>query len=98
VPRPGVLAAAVRFRGGSRTRGNQVVARFHGGFLDGQLVADWATPPGTSVWIERVEGGVIATERPPDDLPEPGEERPGYDHYVLSEVVADLAVYHAMDG
>jgi hypothetical protein len=41
---------------------------------------------------------VIATERPPDDLPEPGEERPGYDHYVLSEVVADLAVYHAMDG
>jgi hypothetical protein len=75
-----------------------VVARFHGGFLDGQLVADWATPPCTSVWIERVEGGVIATERPPDDLPELGEERPGYDHYVLSEVVADLAVYHAMDG
>ena len=44
-----------------------------------------------------VEGGVVATERPPDDPPEPGDERPGYDHYVLSEVVADLAVYHATD-
>jgi hypothetical protein len=74
-----------------------VVARFHGGFLDGQLVADWATPPATSIWIERVEAGVIATEQPPEE-PDHGEERPGYDHYVLSEVVADLAVYHATDA
>ncbi len=72
------------------------MARFHGGFLDGQLVADWATPPATSIWIERVEGGVIATEQPPAGPPESDE--PGYDHYVLSEVVADLAVYHALDG
>jgi hypothetical protein len=75
-----------------------VVARFHGGFLDGQLVADWATPPATSIWIERVEGGVIATEQPPAGPPESDEPEPGYDHYVLSEVVADLAVYHALDG
>jgi hypothetical protein len=73
----------------------RVVARFHGGFLDGKLVADWAAPPGSSVWIERVDDGVIATERPPDA--ETGEVAPGYDHYVLSEVVADLAVYHAAD-
>ncbi len=70
-----------------------MVARFHGGFLDGQLVSDWAAPAATSVWIERVEGGVIAAEQPPSG---PGEEEPGYDHYVLSEVVADLAVYHAV--
>jgi len=38
---------------------------------------------------------VIATERPPDA--DTGEVAPGYDHYVLSEVVADLAVYHAAD-
>jgi hypothetical protein len=75
-----------------------VVARFHGGFLDGQLVAEWATPPVTSIWIERVEGGVIATEQPPARPPDAGEPEPGYDHYVLSEVVADLAVYHAMDA
>jgi hypothetical protein len=90
--------AEVRFQEESSSRENRVVARFHGGFLDGQLVADWAAPPGTSVWIERVEGGVIATERPPQAPSEPGEERPGYDHYVLSEVVADLAVYHALEG
>jgi hypothetical protein len=75
----------------------RVVARFHGGFLDGKLVADWAAPPGSSVWIERVDGGVIATEQPPDDGSEEGDAAPGYDHYVLSEVVADLAVYHAAD-
>ena len=55
-------------------------------------------PPATSIWIERVEGGVIAAEQPPDGPPESGEPEPGYDHYVLSEVVADLAVYHALDG
>jgi hypothetical protein len=75
-----------------------VVARFHGGFLDGQLVADWATPPAKSIWIERVAGGVVAVEKPPAKPPESGEAEPGYDHYLLSEVVADLAVYHAMDG
>jgi hypothetical protein len=75
-----------------------VVARFHGGFLDGKLVADWAAPPRSSVWIERVDGGVIASERPPDDPPDSGEAGPGYEHYVLSEVVADLAVYHATDA
>jgi hypothetical protein len=75
-----------------------VVARFHGGFLDGQLVAEWATPPATSIWIERVEGGAIAVEQPPAGPPEPAEPEPGYDHYVLSEVVADLAVYHAMES
>jgi hypothetical protein len=75
-----------------------VVARFHGGFLDGQLVAEWVTPPATSIWIERVEAGVIAAEQPPATPPESGEPAPGYDHYVLSEVVADLAVYHAMEG
>jgi hypothetical protein len=74
-----------------------VVARFHGGYLDGKLVADWAAPPDTSVWIERAEGGVIATEPPANDSPESGEARPGYDHYVLAEVVADLAVYHATE-
>jgi hypothetical protein len=85
------------FRHSSRGE-SQVVARFHGGFLDGQLVADWATPPATSVWIERVAAGVVAIEPPPAAPPESGEEGPGYDHYVLSEVVADLAVYHAADG
>ena len=74
-----------------------MVARFHGGFLDGQVVSDWAAPPAASVWIERVDGGVIATEQPPDDGPQTGDPAPGYDHYVLSEVVADLAVYHAAD-
>jgi hypothetical protein len=73
-----------------------VVARFHGGFLDGQLVSDWAAPAATSVWIERVEGGLIAAEEPPAAPSGPGEGEPGYDHYVLSEVVADLAVYHAV--
>jgi hypothetical protein len=81
----------------SNVRGEMVVARFHGGFLDGKLIADWATPPGSSVWIERVEDGVIALERPPDD-PAADEAGPGYDHYVLAEVVADLAVYHASDA
>ena len=75
-----------------------MVARFHGGFLDGQLVAEWATPPATSIWIERIEGGVVATEEPPAGPPDPDEPGPGYDHYVLSEVVADLAVYHALEG
>ena len=75
-----------------------MVARFHGGFLDGQLVAEGATPPATSIWIERVEGGVVAIEQPPAGSPGPGDVEPGYDHYVLSEVVADLAVYHAMEG
>lgn len=73
-----------------------MVARFHGGFLDGQLVPDWAAPAATSVWIERVEGGLIAAEEPPAAPAEPGEAGPGYDHYVLAEVVADLAVYHAV--
>jgi hypothetical protein len=75
----------------------RVVARFHGGFLDGKLVADWAAPPGSSVWIERVDGGVIATEQPPVDAADGDDAAPGYDHYVLSEVVADLAVYHAAE-
>jgi hypothetical protein len=74
-----------------------VVARFHGGFLDGKLVPDWAAPPSSSVWIERVDDGVIAIEQPRPESPEPGVVQPGYDHYVLSEVVADLAVYHVTD-
>jgi hypothetical protein len=98
-PRRRAAGAALRFRIQALVSGgDQVVARFHGGFLDGQLVADWATPPATSVWIERVAAGVVAIEQPPAAPPESGEEGPGYDHYVLSEVVADLAVYHAADG
>jgi hypothetical protein len=41
---------------------------------------------------------VIAAEQPPAASSGPGQAEPGYDHYVLSEVVADLAVYHAADG
>ena len=41
-----------------------MVARFHGGHLDGQLIADWPDPPGRAVWVERVDGGVVVTDDP----------------------------------
>lgn len=75
-----------------------MVARFHGGHLDGQLIADWPDPPGRSVWVERVDGGVVVTDQPGAA---PGEgsdqEAAGFDRYTLAEVVADLAVYHFTD-
>ena len=72
-----------------------MVARFHGGHLDGQLIADWPDPPGRSVWVERVDGGVVVTDDPA--AAEGGGSEPdaaAYDRYALAEVVADLAVYH----
>jgi hypothetical protein len=66
-----------------------VVARFHGGQLDGQLITGWPEPPAPAVWAEQAEDGVIATEEP-----QAGEGVTGFDRYALAEVVADLAVYH----
>jgi hypothetical protein len=78
-----------------KTEGRDVVARFHGGRLDGQLITDWPDPPGRSVWVERVEGGVVVTDDPAAaQAGEPDPDAAGYDHYALAEVVADLAVYH----
>lgn len=72
-----------------------MVARFHGGRLDGQLITDWPDPPGRSVWVERVEGGVVVTDDPgAAQAGEPDPAAAGYDRYALAEVVADLAVYH----
>jgi hypothetical protein len=72
-----------------------VVARFHGGHLDGQLFSEWPDPPASSVWAERTDEGVIVTEEPDSDDPAAADpESPGFDRYVLAEVVADLAVYH----
>jgi hypothetical protein len=77
---------------------NDMVARFHGGHLDGQLIADWPDPPGRSVWVERVDGGVVVTDQPgAADHEESDQEAAGFDRYALAEVVADLAVYHFAD-
>jgi hypothetical protein len=74
---------------------SDVVARFHGGHLDGQLIAEWPDPPGRSVWAERVTEGVIVTEAPDSEHQDPSDpESRGFDHYALAEVIADLAVYH----
>ena len=71
---------------------SDVVARFHGGHLDGQLISPWPEPPGRSVWAQPGGDGAIVTDSEPQD---PGDgESAGFDHYVLMEVVADLAVYH----
>ena len=72
-----------------------MVARFHGGHLDGQLIADWPDPPGRAVWVERVDGGVVVTDDPAAAQAAGSDHDPeGYDRYALAEVVADLAVYH----
>jgi hypothetical protein len=44
------------------------------------------------VWVERGGEGAIVTDSEPREPADPGS--PGFDHYVLVEVVADLAVYH----
>ena len=74
------------------------MARFHGGHLDGQLFSEWPDPPASSVWAERTDEGAFLTEPPESGHPEaahPGS--PGFDRYVLAEVVADLAVYHFVE-
>jgi hypothetical protein len=72
--------------------GRDVVARFHGGHLGGQVISHWPQPPAPSVWAERADDGVIATEQPAADEADP--EAAGFDRYTLFEVVSDLAVYH----
>jgi hypothetical protein len=69
-----------------------VVARFHGGHLDGQVITDWLDPPAASVWAERVRDGLI--------LIEPPESEPArvFDRYARFEVIADLAVYHLAES
>jgi len=69
-----------------------VVARFHGGPLDGQVVTDWPDPPASSVWAERVRDGVILTAAPES---EPGR---AFDRYARFEIIADLAVYHLAES
>ena len=69
-----------------------MVARFHGGHLDGEVISPWPAPPGRSVWVERGGEGAIVTDSEPQEPADPSS--PGFDHYVLVEVVADLAVYH----
>jgi hypothetical protein len=52
----------------------------------------------SSVWAERTDEGAFLTEEPESGHPEaahPGS--PGFDRYVLAEVVADLAVYHFVE-
>ena len=73
----------------------RVVARFHGGHLDGQVITAWPDPPVSSVWAERVRGGQILTE-PPES--EPDQPPSGFDRYARFETIADLAVYHLAES
>lgn len=77
----------------------RVVARFHGGHLDGQVITEWPDPPASSVWAERGGGGVILTE-PPLIEPEQAAVEPssGFERYARFEVIADLAVYHLAES
>jgi hypothetical protein len=69
-----------------------MVARFHGGHLDGQVITEWPDPPGSSVWAERLPDGLILTESPES------EPERVFDRYVRFEVIADLAVYHLAES
>jgi hypothetical protein len=76
-----------------------MVARFHGGHLDGQVITEWLDPPASSVWAERARGGVILIEPPESDPEAPADTPPaGYDRYAFFEVIADLAVYHLAES
>ena len=77
----------------------RVVARFHGGHLDGQVITEWPDPPVSSVWAERVRGGVILTQPPEVESEQPAEQPPArFDRYARFEVIADLAVYHLAES
>ena len=77
----------------------QVVARFHGGHLDGQVITGWPDPPASSVWAERVRGGLVLTEPPQIEPEQPADEPPsGFDRYARFEIIADLAVYHLAES
>ena len=76
-----------------------MVARFHGGHLDGQVITEWPDPPVSSVWAERVRGGLILTEPPEVESEEPADQPPSrFDRYARFEVIADLAVYHLAES
>jgi hypothetical protein len=76
-----------------------VVARFHGGHLDGQVITEWPDPPVSSVWAERGRGGLILTEAPKSEPEHPADEPPpGFDRYARFEIIADLAVYHLAES
>ena len=61
-----------------RGEASDVVARFHGGHLDGQLISPWPEPPGRSVWAQPGVDGAIVTDSEPQDQGD--GESPGFDH------------------
>ena len=76
-----------------------MVARFHGGHLDGQVITEWPDPAAASVWAERFGDGLILTEPPESDPAGPADQPPpGFDRYSRFEVIADLAVYHLAES
>jgi hypothetical protein len=77
----------------------RVVARFHGGHLDGQVITEWLDPPASSVWAERVRGGQILTDPPESEPDQPADQPPSrFDRYTRFETIADLAVYHLAES